>query len=256
MPSIIPIKAFNDNYIWCLEHEGQALVVDPGDPLPVEQYLKNNNLTLKAILITHHHNDHTGGLLALKEHWQCPVYGPEKEAISGVDIPLSEGDEVRLNWLTGSFRIFDIPGHTRGHIAYYCESTSVLFCGDTLFSAGCGRLFEGTPEQMHASLSKLKQLPDNTEVYCTHEYTLANLKFAVEVEPENAALHKRLEEVTELRQSDEASLPSTLKIEREINPFLRVDNDSVKQAAEKYSGETASSPEQVFAVIRRWKDSF
>lgn len=220
------IAIFDDNYIWLLvdEERRTAVAVDPGDSKPLLDYLSIHKLTLTAILITHHHMDHIGGVLDLKQHFHLEVYGPKRENIQGVTKPLAEGDTILLETMGVTFSVLEIPGHTLGHIAYYNQEHALLFCGDTLFSAGCGRIFEGTPAQMYASLQRLQNLPQNTAVYCTHEYTLANLKFAESVEPQNQAILNRVSEVTKLREQGLASLPSTLEAEKQFNPFLRCDS--------------------------------
>ncbi|MCW8877648.1 MAG: hydroxyacylglutathione hydrolase [Kangiellaceae bacterium] len=259
MIAISPIPAFNDNYIWLIENNGFAAVVDPGDPSPVIQALEQNGLQLTTILITHHHADHTGGLAALKQRYSAKVYGPARESIKNIDIPLSQGQNIQLEDLGLSFKILDIPGHTAGHIAFFCENSSagpILFCGDTLFSGGCGRLFEGTPTQMWDSLQKLSELPISTKVYCAHEYTSSNLQFALAVEPNNADLVKYSLKVQQLRQASQPTLPSTIGLELKINPFLRIRESNVIDVAENRSGERELSESEVFASIRSWKDSF
>ncbi len=251
---ITPIPAFRDNYIWALESESAVAVVDPGDAAPVESYLKQSGKKLCAILITHHHWDHTGGAKALAAAHRCPVYGPSVENIPGVTHGLGEGDQVKLAELNLALTIMDIPGHTHGHIAY--QGNGMLFCGDTLFAAGCGRLFEGTPAQMHHSLSRLAALPDETKMFCGHEYTLANLAFAATVEPGNAAIHTRREKSEALRAQNLPTLPTTMADEKATNPFLRVAEKSVKEAAEKQTGEKLNDPVSVFAALRSWKDRF
>lgn len=248
------IPAFTDNYLWLLSRGTDAVIIDPGDAAPVLEVLEQRGLNLRAILITHWHPDHIGGINPLLERGSVPVYGPRAEIskIPQLTHALDDGDRVTV--LGQTFDVMAVPGHTLGHIAYYTEQQ--LFCGDTLFSAGCGRLFEGTPEQMHASLSRFAALPATTNVYCTHEYTLSNLAFAVAVEPQNMDLLKRLSDVRSLRAQNQPSLPSTLAIELASNPFLRSDCPDVVAAAEMQSGQSNMSHSQVFAVLRRWKDNF
>jgi hydroxyacylglutathione hydrolase len=255
MLSITPIPAFTDNYIWMMTSPDVYLasVVDPGDAAPVLSVLKANNLRLENILITHHHPDHTGGIEELLHHYpNCNVYGPANENIPAKTQALVEGDRVDVNGQR--FEVIDIPGHTAGHIGYYADE--VLFCGDTLFSGGCGRLFEGTPAQMCQSLAKLAALPDSTQVYCTHEYTLANLKFAIAVEPENQKLQQCQQRASILRSKNNPTLPTSIGLEKLINPFLRTQEKSVVAAAESYVGNTIEEQIEVFAAIRRWKDNF
>lgn len=255
---ISPIPAFTDNYIWQLNDGSNAFVVDPGDAKPVISFLESNKLTLTGILLTHHHWDHTGGVKELLDLWPgIPVYGPAHEDISEVTHPLEENDKIRVFGET--FRIFDVPGHTAGHIAYYNVQENdhdILFCGDTLFSSGCGRLFEGTAAQMYESLSKLKTLPSETLVYCTHEYTTANLKFASAVEPNNEDIAARMKEVEDLRARDLPSVPSTIGLELKVNPFLRWDAPEVVASANERSETMSTEPVEVFAAIRAWKDKF
>lgn len=254
MLHIVPVRAFTDNYIWVIHDGCHAAVVDPGDAVPVLDFLRRENLRLVAILNTHHHNDHVGGNAALLREFPVPVYGPAHEAIPTLTHRLEEGDNVQLAEFSLSFHILDIPGHTAGHIAYY--GSNLLFCGDTLFACGCGRLFEGTPQQMYASLQKLAGLPDETLVYCGHEYTLANIRFARVVEPGNQALLE-LEATTEkLRAQDIPTLPSTLMREKANNPFLRCDQLQVIQSASDYLGVALPDPVSVFAAIRGWKNDF
>lgn len=243
------IAAFADNYIWAItdDQQGLAAVVDPGDARPVLDFLQRHRLQLAAILVTHHHGDHTGGIAALNaahQHSSTPnglrVYGPAAESIPSITDPLREGDVVVLGELGCTFQIIDVPGHTQGHIAFYGDhhDAPVLFCGDTLFAAGCGRLFEGTAEQMWASLQKLAGLPGQTAMYCAHEYTLANLRFASAAYPHHREITDRLAHVALLRDQERITLPSTIALERATNPFLLCANA------------------QAFAQLRRQKDSF
>lgn len=254
MPSVEPIRAFSDNYIWALPDRpsGRAVVVDPGDATPVLDWLAREQLTLAGILITHHHPDHTGGIERLLAHATVPVYGPRGEHIPHRSVALAEGDWVKLEAPALEFQVLEIPGHTAGHIAYYGHG--LLFCGDTLFAGGCGRLFEGTPEQMYGSLGKLAALPSDTQVYCAHEYTEANLRFAARVEPDNQALRRRMKAARALRAEDRPTVPSTLAEEQATNPFLRVNEPAVIERAEAEAGHGLASPVDVFAAVRAWKD--
>lgn len=257
MLQVTPVRAFADNYIWLIHSPrdpAQVVAVDPGDAKPVERALGESGLKLAGILITHHHADHVGGVADLLRQRSLPVFGPAAEATPGQPTRLREGDRVMLDSLGLEFQVLDIPGHTRGHIAYVGHGA--LFCGDTLFSGGCGRLFEGTPEQMTGSLAKLAALPEQTQVYCGHEYTLSNLKFSLAVEPENAPAAEYLEECRAKRARDEATVPSTIRRERNVNPFLRCDRQTVKQAAEAQAGRGLQNQTEIFTVIRRWKDGF
>lgn len=256
MLNITSIDAFRDNYIWLVypPNGREALVVDPGDARPVLQALEQANLTLAAILITHHHSDHTGGIRSLLARYpSAQVFGPATESILGVTHPVREGDKVIIAGIDVPFQVLDVPGHTAGHVAYY--GASALFCGDTLFSVGCGRLFEGIPRQMHASLSKIAALPGETRVYCAHEYTLDNIAFAKWVEPDNPALLQREAEAHSLQDQDKPTVPSHLSIERLTNPFLRSAEPSVIQAAEDFAQRSLTTAVDVFATIRSWKDS-
>jgi hydroxyacylglutathione hydrolase len=253
---IIALPAFADNYIWLLHDGGRALVVDPGDAQPVLQALQRDGLHLAAILVTHHHPDHTGGVQALREATGAAVYGPARERIPAPYTPLKDGDIVTV--LDIAWKVIDVPGHTAGHIAFFAqdiEGAPLLFCGDTLFSGGCGRLFEGTPAQMLASLDTLAALPGTTRVCCTHEYTLSNLRFARAVEPANQALLHYETECRALRERQMPTLPSTLSVERQINPFLRTRERTVKQAVQDWQS-TADDEIAVFAALRQWKNEF
>jgi len=252
---ISAIKAFTDNYIWSITNKKNALVVDPGDAEPVIAFLKERNLDLQYILLTHHHFDHTGGVPALIKHYpKVKIYGPHNPKISGITHRLSEGDNVHISEFALSFDVLQTPGHTLDHIVFV--NKDFLFCGDTLFSGGCGRMFEGTPEVFHKSLQKLANLPANTKVYCAHEYTQANLKFALSVEPENEALATYNDWVASQRAAEQITLPSSIEREREINPFLRCHTTSIKQSMLKNDGSTAISDVETFAKLRQLKDNF
>jgi hydroxyacylglutathione hydrolase len=251
---IIPLRAFSDNYIWTLRDAGHAAVVDPGDAAPVINYLERERLTLVAILNTHHHADHVGGNAALLRRWQVPVFGPHDSRIAEVTHRLGEGERITLPHFGTALEVMEIPGHTRTHIAFYGEG--MLFCGDTLFAVGCGRLFEGTPQQMHESLQKLARLPDRTRVYCGHEYTVSNIRFARAVEPVNAALAALERRAAEQRARDLPTLPTELGQEKATNPFLRVQEAPVITAASRYAGKTLTDPVSVLAAIREWKNNF
>ncbi len=256
MLQVYRIPAFQDNYIWLLVNPKtkRGVVVDPGDATPVLATIQENNITLADILITHHHADHTGGIAELLAHTKIPVYGCYREPIQHLSHPLKEQDLLTLTALEITFKILEIPGHTLGHIAYWGDGK--LFCGDTLFTGGCGRIFEGTATQMLSSLTKLKNLPDDTLVYCGHEYTEANLRFALTVEPHNQKILQRYNTVKEERSDGKATVPSPLSLELETNPFLRTHIPEVKKAAESYSGTALSNETDIFAVIRNWKNNF
>ena len=250
------LPAFADNYIWMLHDGTQAVVVDPGDAAPVVQALDRLGLQLAGILVTHHHADHVGGVNALRPRLQGPVWGPAQETIPTPYTPLNEGDALEVMGL--HFKVLDVPGHTAGHIAYVQQGEAhapLLFCGDTLFSAGCGRLFEGTPAQMHHSLSKLAALPADAQVCCTHEYTLSNLRFAAAVEPGNAERAAYDARCQALRAEGRPTLPSSIGLERQINPFLRCTAPEVVAAARAH-GAAANDEISVLASLREWKNSF
>ena len=254
--NLLALPAFTDNYIWML-HDGQrAVVVDPGDAGPVIEALDRLGLQLAGILVTHHHADHVGGVNALRPRLQGPVWGPARETIPEPFVPLVEGDAPEVLGL--HFKVLDVPGHTAGHIAYMqtdAVKNPLLFCGDTLFSAGCGRLFEGTPAQMHTSLSKLAALPSDTRVCCTHEYTLSNLRFAAAVEPGNAARVDYDARCQALRAEGKPTLPSSIGLERRVNPFLRCDVPEVKASAHEQGAE-GDDAVSVLAALREWKNRY
>jgi len=255
MPSVTPIPAFNDNYIWAIADGEDVVLVDPGDASKAIAYLYANHLKLNAILITHHHDDHTGGAEVLSTHFSCPVYGPANSPYAGITHPLTEGESIEL--LGETYQVKQVPGHTLDHIAYYVDKElPALFCGDTLFLAGCGRLFEGTPEQMLAAMDYFSALPANTQVYCTHEYSLANLRFAKAVEPNNEAIDYSLASCTELREKHLPTLPTNIARERAHNPFMRVDEPAVSMASTSYAEKSITSRVDVFATLREWKNNF
>jgi len=257
MLEVSPVRAFSDNYIWLIRTPtgcSGAVVVDPGDARPVNVALDEHGLELHAILVTHHHLDHVGGVAELAAAHGARVFGPARESMPCEVERLVDGDKVRLADVGIEFSVMDVPGHTLGHIAYHGHEA--LFCGDTLFSGGCGRLFEGSPAQMLHSLDRIAALPAATQVYCAHEYTLSNLRFAAEVEPGNAAVIEALEATRVLRARDGISLPSTIGRERSMNPFLRCREPAVRAAVEARAGRNLREPVEIFAAVRTWKDGF
>lgn len=259
---ITPLPALADNYIWALSPDnagpdGQPplVVVDPGEAEPVLAELRRRQARLTAILVTHHHPDHTAGIETLLRESEVPVYGPghERLPIPGLTHALSEGDRISPEGLDTTFEVIDVPGHTAGHIALHGDG--VLFSGDTLFFAGCGRLFEGDAAQMRASLAKLRDLPDSTRVYCGHEYTVKNLTFAATVEPDNADIASELQAARRKRDDGRPTPPSDIALEKRINPFLRWNHPAAVAAAEAHAGQPLSNPDLVFSTLRQWKDA-
>ncbi len=262
--TVLAIPAFNDNYLWLIHNGVHAAVVDPGDAAPIFAALATHELVLSAILLTHHHADHIGGVPALLQHTRVPVFGPHNAAITAITQPLGEGDQIDVPGLDLQFSVLDVPGHTSDHIAYVRQlpqgsapGARWLFCGDTLFAGGCGRLFEGTPAQMTSSLGKLAALPEDTKVFCAHEYTLANLRFAREVEPDNAALQERIAIEHAKRERGIPTVPSTIGLEKLTNPFLRYREPAIARrllAAGKLA--PGAAPVATFAALRAWKNTF
>ena len=255
MINIEPIQAFDDNYIWLMTTNEGSIVIDPGENINLLKTIEQKNIKLNAILITHHHNDHTGGIEELLiKYPYLKVYGPNNN-IDSIKSRLIDGE--LLNVIGIDFEIIEIPGHTLDHIAYFANinNSPILFCGDTLFAGGCGRVFEGTFDQMYESLMKLKKLPQNTKIYCGHEYTINNLKFAKAVEPDNIDLITRYNNVLDLRKNNIPTLPSTLSIELKTNPFLRADKINVKNIISK-KFKTGINEKEIFSALRQWKDNF
>jgi len=255
--NVRPVRAFSDNYIWLIESpraQGRFIAVDPGEAAPVISELQRSGASLAAILLTHHHPDHIGGVPELLRYGAVPVIGPDDTRIAHRTRTVYDGERCELSDLGLSFEILHVPGHTLSHIAFWGHGT--LFCGDTLFSAGCGRMFEGTPKQMNASLNRLGELPPDTRMFCGHEYTAANLRFSLTVDPTNRAALEYQGNVERVRAQGNPSLPSTLGLERQVNPFLRCGDPTVVAAAETHAGESLKEPARVFGVLRAWKDQF
>ena len=257
MIKITALPAFQDNYLWVIESDQHCYVVDPGDGKVVHQWLQKQHKQLSAILITHHHNDHIGGINWLLNYYSVPVYGPDSDRIPQITHIVRDGDNLNLPGLP--LKIIAVPGHTMDHIAYFAEQSQqdpLLFCGDTLFAGGCGRIFDGTAALLHQSLTQISQLPHDTQVFCAHEYTLTNLTFAQAVEPGNAKLIQRTLLEKEKRSFDRPTVPTTIGIERETNPFLRCHLESVKQTVEAHYCAKTSCAQDVFTLLRQWKDNF
>ena len=256
MSTVLTIPAFSDNYIWllCDDQQQYAAIVDPGDAKPVIASLKDNKIEPIAILITHHHSDHVGGISALLQAYpDLPVYGPKNENIPHSTHPVQEGDIIKLDKINSSLQVIDTPGHTAGHIVYYDNEN--LFCGDTLFVNGCGRVFDGTYKDLHQSLEKLAKLPPTTKIYCAHEYTLDNIGFAKWVEEDNKDLQKREKNCWDLIDNDKPTVPSLLGDELRTNPFLRCNEQTVIEKAEHFADKKLDNSADVFTAIRQWKDS-
>jgi len=256
MLRVLTVPAFNDNYLWLIHNGRDAAVIDPGDAAPILAALAANGLSLVAILLTHHHADHTGGVIELLQSNLVPVFGPAQENIPGISRLMSEGDIVALPQLGLTLSVLDVPGHTRGHIAYLAQEMPWLFCGDVLFAGGCGRLCEGSPAQMKASLEKLAALPDETVVYCAHEYTVANLHFAQTVEPSNTVLVDRLKSALVTRAAGKPTVPSTIALEKATNPFLRFDEPEIIDRLLAGQRIHSREPLAVFTALRNWKNVF
>lgn len=256
MLTIQAVPAFKDNYIWFIQEPDsrKLLIVDPGDATPVIDAIEQQQLDPVALLITHHHSDHIAGIEELVNYYGIPVFGPKYEAIPSLTYPLSACDELNINPAFPPLTVLDVPGHTRGHIAFLIDGN--LFCGDTLFGAGCGRLLGGTAEQLHHSLQLIASLPEQTKIFCAHEYTQANLRFATHVEPNNAEIRQRIVDTDALVKNGKPSVPSSLGLELKTNPFLRCQQPEVIQAAQQFSGHQLHRSDAVFTTLRSWKDQF
>jgi hydroxyacylglutathione hydrolase len=253
---IFAIPALNDNYIWAIAHpeKKSVVIVDPGEATPVLDFLTREQLTLEAILITHHHWDHTNGIPEILAVAEVPVYASAREDVSFCDQPLTEKDIVKIPRTELEFKVIEVPGHTRGHVAYVGQGW--VFTGDTLFTGGCGRLFEGVPDQLYHSLLTLAELPPDTQVYCGHEYTKKNLDFALVVDPTNNKLKQRISQTQAILAQGLPTVPATIELERQTNPFLRCHEPAIQQAAMAYCGHALADNVAVFAALRRWKDEF
>jgi hydroxyacylglutathione hydrolase len=255
MAKILPLKALNDNYIWViLNDQSQALIFDPGEAHPVIRFFQENqHITLSGVLITHKHYDHCQGVPEIIRNFPVPVFGPKHAALDFVDFPQKEKNKIKVEGFN-ELHVMEIPGHTLEHIAYY--NSNSIFCGDTLFTGGCGRIFEGTSKQMLESLQKICALPNETLIYCGHEYTLANLEFAFTVEPHNPELLNRIHACKKLRKNHQPTVPAKLELEKQTNPFLRCEVPDVIQSVEKYYQRDFSETVEVFEYLRKWKDGF
>lgn len=256
MLKVQAVPAFNNNYLWLIHNGRQAVVVDPGDAKPILTALATHGLSLVGILLTHHHADHVGGVPELLQGRPIPVFGPRHDDIAAVTVPLDEGDTAHIAQLGLTFSVIAVPGHTRGHIAFFEPKQNWLFCGDTLFAGGCGRIFEGTPEQMAQSLEKLAALPEQTQVYCAHEYTLSNLRFAQVVDADNQALHARMAAEQAKRQAGQPTVPSTIGLEKATNPFIRYRDAHIMRYLISAGRLQQADPLAAFAALREWKNSF
>ena len=258
VPEIVPLRAFNDNYIWTIRDAHHAIVVDPGDAQPVIDYLTAEKLDLLAIVITHHHNDHIGGVKALIQNRKIPVYGPHDPRVPDATQRLKEGESITLPHFGIKLTVLEVPAHTNSHIAYYGthQGHSMLFCGDTLFAAGCGRLFEGTPAQMHDAMAKFMRLPDDTRVYCAHEYTVANIRFARAADSANSTLADWEARAKAMRKVDAPTVPTTIALERATNPFMRCNEQAVIASASQHAGKPFNDPVSVLGALREWKNNF
>lgn len=254
MLTVTALAAFQDNYIWLVHNDHYAIAIDPGDPAPLHTFLGARALTLEAVLITHHHPDHTGGNLWLHQHYACPIYGPHNPRIPAITQRVSEPDRLDFAGLGLQLQVIDTPGHTLDHISYY--GAKMLFCGDTVFGCGCGKLFEGTPEIMAQSLNKILALPDDTRMYCAHEYTLDNIAFALSIDAHNPALIARETVERDKRKQRQPTLPSTLALEKATNPFLRFHDPAMIAVAEAYRRTPLRNPGEVFGAIRAAKDAW
>jgi hydroxyacylglutathione hydrolase len=256
MMKIEAIPTFQDNYVWAIHNGRSAILVDPGQAPPILAWLNATGMTAQAILVTHHHHDHVGGIAELLDRAPVPVYGPTRGAVKSTAV--SEGQILKFEAVSLNFQVIDTPGHTLDHVCYLAsdeqDAVAHLFCGDTLFSCGCGRLFEGTPGEMYASLSRLADLPGSTLVYCAHEYTLENIAFAFEADPDNPDLHARHAEALQLRKQGKATLPIPLSAELKCNPFLRCDLPALSVAASQHYKKPLNPGVATFAAIRNWRD--
>lgn len=254
--NVTTVPAFQDNYLWLIHDNKYATVIDPGDANKILDSLRSLNLELTSILLTHHHADHIGGVKTLISLKQIPVYGPAKEIISGVTRKMYENDVIRLTKPNIEFKVFEVPGHTKGHVAYYSSKYKWLFCGDTLFAGGCGRLFEGTSEEMINSLTKLALLPEDTKIFCAHEYTISNLQFAMEAEPDNNIIQERLLQEEAKISKGIPTIPSTIVLEKKTNPFLRFKEKNIQENLISSGKINFKNSVDAFTALREWKNNF